>query len=286
MTTPTPHGDVPGQPAPGGQWATHGADETGIFAEAGRTEVTNAAAGGGGSGGGAPQRPFDCLVIELDPATEGLGSVTPGLRNYDVDEAGELTEGHRYYQECWWLDNGSIYYANVWDQGPPGSPGVNARVLAQSALSRVPFTLPVPYTAPTADGEQITGLPTWLWLDPINWAPVEAHAESAGVSVTVTATPVRVEWDMGDGTVVECDGPGLVWNVEGNNPQSSDCEHVFQYTSVDEPTGRYEGSVSIVWSIAWRAEPTGETGVLPDGRSSSPLSLLVNEMQAVVTYDP
>jgi len=139
--------------------------------------------------------------------------------------------------------------------------------------------------APSMDGEQITGFPSWLWLDPANWAPVEATASAAGVSVTVTATPVRVEWDMGDGTVVECDGPGVVWNPTGPNPDDTDCEHVFQHTSVDEPGGRYAGSVTIVWSIAWRAN-TGETGTLPEGRSSSPLSLLVNEMQAVVTYDP
>ena len=63
-----------------------------------------------------------------------------------------------------------------------------------------------------------------------------------------------------------------------------DCSHIFQDAAVDEPGGRYSGSVSIVWSIAWQAN-TGESGMLPEGRSSSPFSLLVNEMQAVVTYD-
>lgn len=224
-------------------------------------------------------------MTELDPASEGLGSVTPGLRDYDVERAASLVEGHRYYQECWYVDTGDLFYADVWDQGPPAQPGVNPRVLAQSALSRVPFTVPVPEMAPAIDAEQITGLPTWLWLDPSNWAPVEADAAAAGVSVTVTATPVRVEWDMGDGTVVECDGPGVVWDHEGDNPADTDCSHVFQHASVDEPDGRYSGSVSIVWSIAWSAS-TGEGGTLPEGRSSAPFSLLVTEMQAVVTYDP
>ena len=45
--------------------------------------------------------------------------------------------------------------------------------------------------APAMDGEQITGSPTWLWLDPSNWAPVEARAAAAGVSVSVAAMPLR-----------------------------------------------------------------------------------------------
>lgn len=270
------------------QWAFGATDTSGISAGAGATLVDdgNGHEGGspGGSGGG-PAREIDCLVTELDPASEGLGSVTPGLRNYDVEQAAALVEGHRYYQECWYVDTGDLFYADVWDQGPPAQPGVNPRVLAQSALSRVPFTVPVPGMAPAIDAEQITGLPTWLWLDPSNWAPVEADAAAAGVSVTVTATPVRVEWDMGDGTVVQCDGPGVVWDVDGPNPTDTDCSHVFQHTSVDESDGRYSGSVSIVWSIAWQAS-TGEGGTLPEGRSSAPFSLLVTEMQAVATYHP
>jgi hypothetical protein len=90
---------------------------------------------------------------------------------------------------------------------------------------------------------------------------------------------------MGDGTVVECDGPGMPWAFDGSNPEDTDCSHVYQDTSVDQPGGRYAGTVAIVWSISWEAS-TGETGVLPDGRSSSPFSVLVTELQAVVTYDP
>ena len=266
-------------------WAIRGTDESGVYAGAAQRW---SAPGGGRSGRfwrGGPARAIDCLVIELDPLTEGAGSVTPGLRNHDVERAAGLVEGHRYYQECWYVDTGDLFYADVWDQGPPSEPGVNPRVLAQSALSRVPFTVPVPGMAPAIDAEQITGLETWLWLDPTNWAPVEAEAEAAGISVTVTATPVRVEWDMGDGTVVACEGPGTAWNVDGPNPDSTDCSHVFQHASVGEPGGRYSGSVAIVWSIAWQAS-TGDGGTLPEGRSSAPFSLLVNELQAVVTYDP
>ena len=66
-------------------------------------------ASGGSGGGGAPARAIDCLVIELDPLTEGLGTVTPGLRNYDVDRAEAIVEGGRYYQECWYLDTGQYH---------------------------------------------------------------------------------------------------------------------------------------------------------------------------------
>ena len=282
--TPTPPPPPPDPQMPvARRWGFGATDPGGITAGVGTTPVSAGSEGDGGGSvaSGPPARPFDCLVIELDPLTEGLGTVTPGLRNYDVDRAEAIVEGGRYYQECWYLDTGQIYYADVWDQGPLGTPGVNLRVLAQSALSRTPFTVPVPGMAPSMDGEQITGFPSLLWLDPADWEPIVAEAAAAGVWVRVTATPVRADWDMGDGTVVGCDGPGVVWNVDGPNPDDTDCEHVFQHTSVDEPDGRYAGSVTIVWSIAWVAS-TGETGTLPEGRSSTPLSLLVNEMQAVV----
>lgn len=283
------------QPQPSGEsspvfspWARAGIDDSGVVAGAGGALVgagSDDGGGGGGSGGSSQQREFDCLVIELDPETEGVGSVTPGLRSYDVEQASDLIEGNRYYQECWYLDTGDLFFADVWDQGPPSDPGVNARILAQSALSRTAFTVPEPQMAPAVDGEQITGLPTWIWLDRTTWEPVVAQAEAAGVTATVTATPERVEWDMGDGTTVVCDGPGTAWNFDGPNPDSSDCSHVFQLSSADEPDGRYSGSVTIVWSIAWEAT-TGESGVFAEGRSSSPLSLAVTELQAVVNYHP
>lgn len=288
---PSPEGPDPGEPSPDmpvlDQWAFSATDPSGVVAGAGATLVDSDNDGTDRSPGGAsegPAREIDCLVTELDPVSEGPTPITPGLRAHDVERATSLVEGHRYYQECWYVDTGGLFYADIWDQGPPAQPGVNPRVLAQSALSRVPFTVPTPGMAPAIDAEQVTGFPSWLWLDPTDWAPVDAEAAAAGVSVTVTATPVRVEWDMGDGTVVTCDGPGVVWNFDGPNPDSTDCSHVFQYTSVDEPEGRYSGSVSIVWSIAWQAS-TGESGTLPEGRSSAPLSLLVTERQAVVTYN-
>ncbi len=148
----------------------------------------------------------------------------------------------------------------------------------------MPYTVPAAQMAPAVDGEQITGLPTWLWLDPASWQPVEAEAGVPGVSVTVTATPTRTVWDMGDGTTVECDGSGVPWDAAGPDSQQTDCSHVYQDVSADEPGGRYAGSVTIVWSVSWEAS-TGEGETFPDGYSSSPFSVLVTEMQAVVTYD-
>jgi hypothetical protein len=49
------------------------------------------------------------------------------------------------------------------------------------------------------------------------------------VSATITATPRSVRWDLGDGTTVECSGPGKPYDLsrppEG---QSTDCRHVYE----------------------------------------------------------
>lgn len=276
--------DESGSTSASERWIGASADDAGITAGAGSVTPVGAGTGtaGGGSsgGGGGPARAVDCLVTEL-PAEDT--PIMPGVRDA-VPLASETVEGHRYYQECWYVDTGDIFYANVWTHGPPDQPGVSARALARSALSRVPYTIPAAQMAPAVDGEQITGLPTWLWLDPTSWQSVEAEAGVPGVSVTVTASPTRTVWDMGDGTTVECAGSGVPWDAAGPDSQQTDCSHVYQDVSAGESGGRYEGSVTVMWSVAWEAS-TGEEGTFPEGSSSSPFSVLVTEMQAVVTYD-
>ena len=70
--------------------------------------------------------------------------------------------------------------------------------------TRCPSATRCPVTSPGLDVEQITGLPTWLWLAPGSWGEVEARAEIPGFWVEVTAHPERVVWDMGDGETVVC----------------------------------------------------------------------------------
>lgn len=219
---------------------------------------------------------MDCLVVEIP---QGTDTITPGLAG-KVDPATTLTEGTEYYQECWYVDTGTVFHAERFTY-TPGEQGPNAYALAQVAHSRTPLRLPEPRMAPPIDADHLVGFATWLWVDPGYWQPVQAHAEVPGVAVTVTAAPARLTWDMGDGSTVVCDGPGTPWNAHGPNAHTSDCSHTFRYASADQPDGRYHGSVTMEWDVGWRAT-TGEGGSLGVERRSVPFELTVVQRQAVV----
>jgi hypothetical protein len=102
------------------------------------------------------------------------------------------------------------------------------------------------------------------------------------VSVTVVAEPREARWDMGDGTVLTC-GPGVPWDPAGPADQRTDCSHVYQFVSDEEPGGTYAASVTVVWAVRWSAT-TGESGTLPAASRTTTFALDVTERQAVVSY--
>jgi hypothetical protein len=194
-------------------------------------------------------------------------------------------DGGWYYQTCRYLDTGEMRSSNYWQYTPGAAAptGPDLAALARQAYDEVPLGYPVPVTSPGLDVEQITGLPTWLWLAPGSWDPVQARAEILGFWVEVTAHPERVVWDMGDGETVVCDGPGTPYDPSvDDDAQATDCSHVYQFASVDEPDGRYAASATVEWSVDWVAS-TGATGVLADASLTTTFDVTVSERQAVVT---
>lgn len=239
---------------------------------------------GGPQGRTAPVRPVTCEVHEAPGGPDGRGTENDALTPF----SGAYVDAAWYYQTCRYLDTGQLASSNYWQYTPgnPTNPGPDLAALARQAYDEVPLGFPVPATSPGIDVDQITGLPTWLWLEPGSWAELSARAEIPGFWVEVTAHPERVVWDMGDGETVTCDGPGTPYDpAVDDNAQSTDCSHVYQYTSVDEPDGRYRASVTIEWSVDWEAS-TGADGVLADASRTTTFALTVTERQAVVSLDP
>ena len=150
----------------------------------------------------------------------------------------------------------------------PAAP-VDPVVVAQMALDRVTFSIPEPRTSP--EGHQLTGLATWFWLDPDQWLSHTARAELPGVWAEVTASPVSVAWDPGDGSApVVCDGPGRP-ATSGGEP---DCAHV--YTVV----GDYTLTVRVTYAVTWRSS-TGASGTLDAIVLASTAPVEVQQRQAV-----
>jgi hypothetical protein len=242
-----------------------------------------AAATGGHGGAPSGER---CAVFDAPLALTWWGnSVDPDKRT----TAGPLKPGATYYTACH-MPDGSASGMGQFTYRPaapaaaavaPQPPDVEA--IARQVYSEIPLVAPTPHTAPPVDAEQLVGFPVWFWIDGGAWRTFDAHAGVAGVSVTVVAKPKQVVWELGDGTTLDCHGPGTAWNPGAGRGQHSDCTHIYQHVSAGQPGGRYAASVSVVWSVSWSAS-TGQSGTLPDASRTSGFSLLVTQRQAVIHY--
>lgn len=156
---------------------------------------------------------------------------------------------------------------NPCDAGGTAPPA--PEVVAQIALDSVTFAIPELNTSP--GGHQITGIETWLWLDPDQWLAHTARAELPGLWAEVTATPTRAEWDPGDGSPrITCNGPGR----PATPNSTTDCGHT--YTVI----GDYTLTVRVTYAVTWRAS-NGATGTFDAIVLTDSAPVEVQQRQAV-----
>jgi hypothetical protein len=158
------------------------------------------------------------------------------------------------------------------------APGIDAPAppspaeVAERAIALLPLGEPAIELAPGDRG--LVGLPVWLWVDTseANWGPISRTAEVRGASVTATAEADSVTWDLGDGTVKTCDGPGTPYKASYGAGPSPTCGHVYRGADT------YRITATTHWSITW--EGGGASGSEAMRRSSS-ADLRVIEAQSV-----
>ena len=85
--------------------------------------------------------------------------------------------------------------------------------MAANAVGQLPLAVPVVHLAPGPPHMTYVGLETWLWMDPSQWQDLSLTVTAGGTSVTVLAHPVRVTWDLTEGSVV-CASAGRMWDAE------------------------------------------------------------------------
>ncbi len=156
--------------------------------------------------------------------------------------------------------------------------------LAQTARNQLRLPSPQIETNPT--GEQLVGLPTWLWLERGEWTSVSATASVPGVSVTAVARPETVDWVMGDGSTVTCAGPGVPYKSAGTaatsaDPQSAspDCGHTYRTSSAGRSGSVFPVTAMVRWTVTWSG--AGENGVFPGLTTTSSAAFRVAESQAL-----
>jgi len=170
-------------------------------------------------------------------------------------------------------------------------PQVSTTQLAQQAASVVYDNIPAPWGnfAPPAQ-RGVVKLGTWFWVNPLMWVPVSATAgvpTPAGyISVTTTATPKKLIFDPGDGSLgtgpVTCDGPGLPWIEIFGDRMNSKCMYTYSHSSSMHPSGVFPAKLSVQWHVSYTTN-FGARGTIGDFTFAASHQLLVREVQALVT---
>ncbi|HEY8473564.1 MAG TPA: hypothetical protein VIL37_13140, partial [Natronosporangium sp.] len=168
---------------------------------------------------------------------------------------------------------------------PPDGPSISE--LAQQAMDILPLADPVIGIVPNPDGAGLVGMPVWMWLEnpEAAWGPVSVSVPGPGITVTAQGQATQVEWQMGDGTTVVCEGPGTPYEPRyGDQRSPSGCDHVYTEPSRSQPTGRYTVTATVSWHLQWWVEPQGSGAEGEDFRSRvSQTTVRINELQVVTS---
>jgi hypothetical protein len=163
---------------------------------------------------------------------------------------------------------------------------VDPAVLAGRALGQMQLVKADANIAPGPNFHTYVHIDNWLWVPASQWRSLDLTVSAGPTSVTVTAAPVRVEWDMGTETV-ECPDAGRVWKKGMTEAAKTSCSYV--YESIENPTGdTHNVSAQIVHAVTWTCSgacltPSGDLGEIaaPAGETTT---IEVRQRQTVVTH--
>ncbi|TQS44444.1 ATP/GTP-binding protein [Cryptosporangium phraense] len=167
------------------------------------------------------------------------------------------------------------------EQAPPQQ-AETAQDVALREFAKIPIKGPqigiVP--GPEAGKAGLVGLPVWLWtaVTPQTWGPFTATATVPGLTVTATATAVKITWNMGDGHQVTCTNPGTPYQASYGNAASPDCGYRYTRSSRSQPGGRYTVTGTTNWVVNWAGG--GQTGTIPQTRQTT-TTIQIDELQVV-----
>lgn len=249
-----------------------------VVAVPGGSSPTWASGGFGGGGGGGGDANISCGFFR---GSASAGAFLPGVGD-QVTDTSTLEEGTIVWLVCRDVGSGAITFENLfpWDPADPPVLAPSAAVLAQMAVNDVRLPIPGVRTWPASGGSGLVNLPVWLHVD--NWRPLVASAAAGGLTATVEATPVRVEWDMDEGSVT-CVSAGSIYETgSGASPSSSDCSFTYRRSSGAKADLTFHNSSRIVWRLRWTAT-NGEGGDL--GEMAGPpatFDLQIEESQALI----
>lgn len=223
------------------------------------------------SGPATPQGKAGCYGFRLVPQP---GASSPLWRGHDPSEG-----------SVWSCDPTISVLENTWFVPTGEDPLVDPAVLAQEALGRMKLEQANAQIAPGPDFHTYVHIDNWLWLPEAQWHNLQETVSAGPTSVTVTAEPIRVDWNMGTETT-SCYNAGRVWQKGMTDAAKTSCS--FVYDSIEDPTGdTHSVSAQMVYGVAWVCSgacltPSGDLGEIaaPAGAATT---IEVRQRQTVVT---
>lgn len=149
----------------------------------------------------------------------------------------------------------------VWLPGEPDTVVIDPVTLAYRAIATMDLAPPAIKTAPGADQIGLVNMPVWMWATKTEntWGPIVRSASVPGLAVTATAQVRAINWSMGDGSTVRCDGAGTPYDKSMGIKDSPDCGHRYDKTSQRLPNCEYPLTATAQWEITWESN-MGDSG--------------------------
>jgi hypothetical protein len=145
--------------------------------------------------------------------------------------------------------------------GPPDTVVVDPVTLAYQAVAAMQLQPPVVRSVPGLGQVGLVNMPVWLWVEKSEntWGPITRQASVPGLTVTATAKVKALDWSMGDGKTVRCEGAGTPYSKSFGIKASPDCGHQYRKSSREQVDCRYKVGATARWDITWQST-LGDTG--------------------------
>ncbi|TCC32553.1 hypothetical protein [Kribbella sindirgiensis] len=149
----------------------------------------------------------------------------------------------------------------IWLPGTPDTVVVDPVTLVYEAIGEMRLGPPQIKTAPGAGQIGLVNMPVWLWVTKTEntWGPIVRSASVPGLTVTVTAQVKAINWAMGDGKTVRCEGPGTPYDASMGVAGSPTCGHRYVKTSEKLPNCKYPVTAVAQWDVTWEST-LGDSG--------------------------
>lgn len=256
--------------------------------------------GGNGNSGTTPVTCNDIYTGQEVPCTDpNAGAWFPGAMNgagcnafmlQPQPPAGSpMWEGHDPSEgSVWGCDTDFTNPGNTFfvpnGQGPTV---VDPAVLAQKTLKQMNLVAADAKIAPGPNFHTYININNWLWVPPGQWHTLTVSAAAGPTRVTVTAAPVGVDWNMGNGETKQCTDAGRVSEPGMTDAATTTCSYA--YKSLTNPAGdKHTVSAQLVYAVTWTCAgtcltPSGDLGdvTAPAGQTTT---IEVRQRQTVVTH--